>query len=86
MAYMARYGISLRKMGERVKHRIAKRREKSAQLSIVYGVCGKIWHIAKQDGLATKWLVAKTRENLTHLSFKNEKSAQKGRLNRRFND
>ena len=80
MAYMARYGISLRKMGERVKHRTAKRREKSAQLSIVYGVCGKIWHIAKQDGLATKWLVAKTRENLTHLSFKNEKKRPKRAL------
>ena len=80
MAYMARYGISLRKMGERAKYRIAKRREKSAQLSIVYGVCGKIWHIAKQDGLATKWLVAKTREYLTHLSFKNEKKRPKRAL------
>ena len=80
MAYMAINGILLRKMGERVKHRTAKRREKSAQLSIVYGVCGKIWHIAKQDGLATKWLVAKTRENMTHLSFKNAKKRPKRAL------
>ena len=56
------------------------------QLSIVYGVYGNIWHIATQDGLAEEMRAAKMHEKSAHLSIKNEKSAQKGRLNRRFND